>query len=90
MAENDIKVRDSLVDLEKYRLQLEQNVIKLQASLRHWQTWEIEYEGMKEEILELGEVHSCSDLVYEVTAITLGTQVSSKCRTTSATLRMSY
>ena len=89
MADNGIKVRDSLVDLEKYRLQLEQNVIKLQASLRHWQTWEIEYEGMKEEILELGEVHSCSDLVYDITAVSLGTQVSSKCRTTSATLRMS-
>ena len=72
MAETSIKVRDSLADLEKYRLQLEHNVIKLQASLRHWRTWEIEYEGMKEEILELGEVHSCSDLVYEVTAERLG------------------
>ncbi|KAF6227164.1 hypothetical protein HO133_008606 [Letharia lupina] len=62
MAENGMKIRDSLADLEKYRLQLEQNIAKLRASLRHWQTWEIEYEGMKEEILELGEVHSCSDL----------------------------
>ena len=68
MVENDIKVRDSLVDLERYRLQLEQNVAKLRASLRHWQTWEIEYEGMKEEILELGDVHSCSDLVYRITS----------------------
>lgn len=66
MVENDIKVRDSLVDLERYRLQLEQNVAKLRASLRHWQTWEIEYEGMKEEILELGDVHPCSDLVYQI------------------------
>ena len=64
MLENGIQLRDSLVDLERYRLQLEQNVAKLRASLRHWQTWEIEYEGMKEEILELGEVHPCSDLVY--------------------------
>ena len=68
MVENDIKVRDSLVDLERYRLQLEQNVAKLRASLRHWQTWEIEYEGMKEEILELGDVHSCYDLVYQITS----------------------
>ena len=67
MAENDIKVRDSLADLEKYRRQLEINVAKLQASLHHWQTWEIEYEGMKEEILELGEIHSCSDLVHGFT-----------------------
>lgn len=67
MAENGTKVRDSLADLERYRLQLEQNVAKLRASLRHWQTWEIEYDGMREEILELGEVHSSSDLVYGVT-----------------------
>lgn len=67
MAENGMKIRDSLADLEKYRLQLEQHIAKLRASLRHWQTWEIEYEGMKEEILELGEVHSCSDLVHGTT-----------------------
>lgn len=67
MTETRIKVSDSLDDLERYRLQLEQNVAKLQASLHHWQTWEIEYEGMKEEILELGEVHSSSDLVYGIT-----------------------
>lgn len=67
MGETRIEVSDSLDDLERYRLQLEQNVAKLQASLHHWQTWEIEYEGMKEEILELGEVHSSSDLVYGVT-----------------------
>ena len=66
MVEDDRKVRDSLADLERYRLQLEDNIKKLRASLHHWQTWEIEYEGMKEEILELGDVHSCSDLVYEV------------------------
>lgn len=66
MVEDNKKVRDSLADLERYRLQLEENIKKLQASLRHWQTWEIEYEGMKEELLELGDVHSCSDLVNEV------------------------
>lgn len=65
MVEDGRKVRDSLADLERYRLQLEENIKKLQASLRHWQTWEIEYEGMKEEISELGDVHSCSDLVYK-------------------------
>ena len=69
MAENGIEVKDSLADLEKYRLQLEQNVAKLRASLHHWQTWEIEYEGMKEEILELGQVHSCTDLVFGVTLL---------------------
>ena len=67
MMENDSKVTDSLADLERYRHELERNITKLRASLRHWQTWEIEYEGMKEEILELDEVHSSSDLVYGLT-----------------------
>lgn len=52
------EVRDSFVDLEKHRLQLKQSVAKLRASLQHWQAWEIEYEGMKEEILELGPSHT--------------------------------
>ena len=70
-------LRDSLADLERYRLQLEENIAKLQASLRHWQTWEIEYEGMKEEILEVGEIYSSSDLVYEVTVHRLHSRVDS-------------
>ena len=56
-------VRDSFLDLERRRLQLEQNVARLQTSLRHWQSWEIEYEGMKEEILGLGDDHDEADLV---------------------------
>ena len=35
---------------EKLRCQLEENVIKLQKSLQTWQTWEAEYEGLKEEL----------------------------------------
>ena len=66
MLETGTNMRDSLADLERYRLRLEQNVAKLRASLRHWQTWEIEYEGMKEEMLEFGKVHSSSDLVKDV------------------------
>ena len=45
------KVRDSFLDLERHRQLLEENVEKLRKSLRHWQTWEAEYEGLKEEIL---------------------------------------
>lgn len=56
-------VRDSFVDLERHRLQLEENVAKLQASLQHWQAWEIEYEGMKEDLLGLGDGYSQDDLV---------------------------
>ena len=48
-------IRDSFVDLERHRLQLEQNVSKLRASLRHWQQWELEYEGMKEDVLALAD-----------------------------------
>jgi unconventional prefoldin RPB5 interactor 1 len=44
-------VRDSFLDLERHRQLLEENIEKLRKSLRHWQTWEAEYEGLKEEIL---------------------------------------
>ena len=55
--------KDSLAELERYRLQLEETVAKLRNSLRHWQTWEAEYEGMKEEIHHLGNNHTDEDLV---------------------------
>ena len=44
-------VKDSFLDLERHRQLLEDNIEKLRKSLRHWQTWEAEYEGLKEEIL---------------------------------------
>ncbi|KZF26150.1 hypothetical protein L228DRAFT_235257 [Xylona heveae TC161] len=44
-------VKDSFGDLERHRARLEENVEKLRKSLQHWQTWEAEYEGLKEEIL---------------------------------------
>jgi predicted metal-dependent hydrolase len=56
-------IRDSLIDLEKHRLQLEQSVVKLRTSLQHWQAWEIEYEGMREEILGLRPGHTEAELV---------------------------
>ncbi|MCJ1317407.1 hypothetical protein MMC15_002731 [Xylographa vitiligo] len=46
---------ESLVDLERRRKQLEDAVAHLRKSLQHWQTWEAEYEGLKEEILGLGK-----------------------------------
>ena len=42
--------KDSFLDLERHRLRLEESVTKLRQSLRHWQTWEAEYESLKEEI----------------------------------------
>ncbi|KAL3427473.1 hypothetical protein PVAG01_00982 [Phlyctema vagabunda] len=47
-------VKDSFLDLEKHRRLLEENIEKLRRTLRHWQTWEAEYEGLKEEILSTG------------------------------------
>ena len=44
-------MKDSFLDLERHRQLLEDNIEKLRKSLRHWQTWEAEYEGLKEEIL---------------------------------------
>ncbi|KAE9366967.1 hypothetical protein N431DRAFT_429728 [Stipitochalara longipes BDJ] len=44
-------LKDSFLDLERHRRLLEENIEKLRKSLRHWQLWEAEYEGLKEEIL---------------------------------------
>lgn len=42
-----------LQDLERQRLELEDNILKLQESLYHWRIWEAEYDGFKDEIGEL-------------------------------------
>ena len=55
--------RDSFVDLERHRLQLEQNISKLRASLRHWQQWEFEYEYMKDDVLAVANVDTPVDSV---------------------------
>ena len=57
------KIRDSFLDLERHRQLLEGNISKLQASLRHWQIWEAEYEGLKEEILGAKQTPSRKQLV---------------------------
>ncbi|KAG5984109.1 hypothetical protein E4U55_005984 [Claviceps digitariae] len=41
---------DSFLNLEKHRLQLEENVKQLKKALQHWQTWDAEYEALKEEV----------------------------------------
>ena len=65
-------IRDSFVDLERRRLQLEQNVSKLRASLRHWQQWELEYEGMKEDVLALAKNNTPADSVVNFRTLDLG------------------
>ncbi|KAI9666185.1 MAG: hypothetical protein M1821_004120 [Bathelium mastoideum] len=42
---------DNAANVERQRVLLEDNIAKLTRSLRQWQTWEAEYEGLKEEIL---------------------------------------
>ncbi|CAJ0545464.1 Ff.00g089370.m01.CDS01 [Fusarium sp. VM40] len=37
-------------DIEKQQKQLEDDVTKLQNALQHWQTWDAEYEMLKEEV----------------------------------------
>ena len=58
-------VNDSFTKLESYRLQLEENVTKLTAALQHWQTWNAEYEGFKEEILGLDQDPTTSEMVIQ-------------------------
>lgn len=42
--------RDPFAELEQHRQQLDENVSKLRQALKHWKTWELEYEMLKEEI----------------------------------------
>ncbi|PHH71171.1 hypothetical protein CDD80_5472 [Ophiocordyceps camponoti-rufipedis] len=37
-------------DPERHRLQLEDSISRLRASLQHWLTWDAEYEALKEEV----------------------------------------
>lgn len=53
----------NFTDLESQRLQLEESLSELQKSLQYWQTWEAEYEGLKEEIIALGKEHTPDELV---------------------------
>jgi unconventional prefoldin RPB5 interactor 1 len=46
-------IRDSFPNIEKQRLELEENIARLQKALEHWQQWDAEYESLKEQIEEL-------------------------------------
>ena len=48
--------------LEQKRQQLESSVEKLRARLKHWQTWEAEYEFLKEEVSSSTDKSSDEDL----------------------------
>ncbi|KAA8577106.1 hypothetical protein MFRU_023g00120 [Monilinia fructicola] len=57
------KTKDSFLDLEKFRQQLEDNIAKLRKSLQHWQTWDAEYDGLKEEILSADPTPTRDELI---------------------------
>ncbi|KAH7320037.1 Prefoldin subunit-domain-containing protein [Stachybotrys elegans] len=42
--------KDSLLDLERHRVNLENTIQDLRKALHHWQTWDTEYEALKEEV----------------------------------------
>ncbi|EXJ96212.1 hypothetical protein A1O1_01338 [Capronia coronata CBS 617.96] len=51
----------ALARVEEQRLELEANIAKLRKSLRHWQTLELDYEGLKEEFLGLPDDSSAEE-----------------------------
>ncbi|GAB1204320.1 hypothetical protein APSETT445_002972 [Aspergillus pseudonomiae] len=51
------------MDLERQRLELEGNILKLQESLYHWRTWEAEYDALKDEISELDDDATMDDFL---------------------------
>ena len=63
-------IRDSFVDLERRRRRLEDNVAELRKSLQYWQTWEAEYEGLREQLQGLGDEPTGQRLVRKATTET--------------------
>lgn len=55
-----------LTEIERQRRLLEENVQKLRQSLKHWQTWEAEYEGLKEELIATGPEELTTQAVSEI------------------------
>jgi unconventional prefoldin RPB5 interactor 1 len=55
-----------LTEIERQRRALEENVLKLRQSLKHWQTWEAEYEGLKEELIATGPLELTAEAVSEI------------------------
>jgi len=51
-----------LSDLERRRAQLEQQMQEIKKLLKYWQTCELDYESLKEELNELGSNLSVNSL----------------------------
>ena len=52
-----------MLSADRKRAELAENVTKLRDALKHWQTWEAEYEGLKEELTDLEPTLEASSLV---------------------------
>ena len=57
------KKTDNILDLELIRQRLEMSMAKLRQSIRHWQTWEAEYEGLKEDLIALSDDADADEIV---------------------------
>ncbi len=57
------QANDRLKEIESARNELEQKLSKLQKALKTWQTWEVEYEGLKEELEGMNEGATVDELV---------------------------
>jgi len=62
---------DTLNRIEEKRIVLEENVAKLRKALRHWQTLELDYEGLKDEFQGLSE-HTTTKEQYQEAARVFG------------------
>ncbi|KAL9584314.1 MAG: hypothetical protein Q9212_002195 [Teloschistes hypoglaucus] len=71
MAQPLIPIERAADELECQRRRLEENVEKLNKSIRYWQTWETEYEELKEELQSLGDEAS-SSVIEEVGGLSVG------------------
>ncbi|KAM0723972.1 hypothetical protein Q7P37_000963 [Cladosporium fusiforme] len=67
-----------LTEIELQRQKLEENVQKLRQSLRNWQTWEAEYEGLKEELVATGPEALTAEAVAEICSSYGGSLVTQK------------
>ncbi|KAL8642565.1 MAG: hypothetical protein Q9228_000752 [Teloschistes exilis] len=71
MAQPLVPTERAVDELERQRRQLEENVEKLKKSIRYWQTWEAEYEDLKEGLQTLGDEAS-SSAIEEVGGMSVG------------------
>lgn len=61
----DNAAMDTMNAVDRQRVELEANMGKLEKALRHWQTWDAEYEGLKEELQELDDGAGADEIVCE-------------------------